>query len=1412
MTITISRADAILSAARTLAAKLLLAIPIDRAALSEAMSEASGGSDADGFWQQRDSFEALEAAVVLAVPELIRGCDALAAIRALEALSRELPTHTVRSECQIAFQQFSTPPALAMLAVHLAQLSPDDVLLEPSAGTGILAVLAQPHVDRLLLNELEPTRAELLEGLFPGVPVTCHDGAKLTALLAGAQRPSVILMNPPFSVSQSRGEDPNTAARHLRSALDFLRLGGRIVSVMPDWFAPTARGGEAFRQTLQGARVALSLRLDKGGYAKHGTGIAVRMLVIDKVAGDGTVSTINRPSAGELLAAISSVPPRIPLREAQQSAVPRATKLGFFRSVKTGPVRPVVIRAAQTNEVRPVAYEVLDEPAPMGEQRGVYADYRPSRMVLPEAGEHPTHLVESAAMASIAAPKPQYVPHLPERTVTAGLLSAAQLETVIHAGEAWSRDLQGRFSHPAGEVALKEDPDGQLYRTGFFLGDGTGAGKGRQAAACILDQWLKGNRRHIWISKNAPLLEDAQRDWSAIGGLPANILDISRWKIGKEITAPEGILFVPYGTLRSSRVEDTRLDQIVRWAGADFEGVVVFDEAHEMGGVAGGEGALGQKEGSLQGIAGVLLQNTLPRARVLYASATGASDVNNLAYAVRLGLWGPGTAFATREQFICEIRDGGIAAMELVARDLKASGLYLARALSFAGVEYDILRHELTPEQIAIYDTYSQAWTIIHQNLEAALELTGIVDGFEDRTLNSGAKAAARSRFEGTKQRFFSQVLLSMKLPSIYPAIDEHLAQDESVVVQLVSTAESILNRRLNELEPEERETLDITTDCKEYVVDYLGRAFPTRQMEEYVDELGDVRSRPMFDEADNPVINPEAEAKRDELLEYICAMPPIPTALDALLEHYGVTAVAEVTGRSKRLVRDGSGQQRLESRSPRTNLAETSAFMTGAKRILVFSDAGGTGRSYHASLDVKNQQRRVHFLLEPGWRADRAIQGLGRTHRTHQACPPLFRPVTTDCKGEARFTSTIARRLDALGALTRGQRQTGGQGMFDASDNLESIYAKHALHDWYGLLATGKLKSTSLQEFETISGLELTDRDGVLSENLPPIQRWLNRILAMKIAVQNAIFDEFLTLVETRAAAAREAGTFDIGVETIAVETCEVLSDTVIRTDPVTGATSHLLELSLTQRRKLTSLERVMAMAAHQDNPQFLHNSRSDKVALCIPAPSHMDDEGNYIRRFELVRLLRSEYILAERLAESAWEDIAQNDFEARWQDEYAADENQLVTETVYLATGLLLPIWGALPKEDLTVNRIVDQTGASWLGRHVHDLFVDATLERLGGSRKAQVDPGKIVQAILGGGSWKAPHPKNFTIRTSRVNGARRIEIADVEPGRIAGLKAIGCFTEIIAYKTRVFVPLEKAEAVLAAVVGRLGGEPPC
>ncbi|GAA3276469.1 hypothetical protein GCM10020258_56860 [Sphingomonas yabuuchiae] len=237
-----------------------------------------------------------------------------------------------------------------------------------------------------------------------------------------------------------------------------------------------------------------------------------------------------------------------------------------------------------------------------------------------------------------------------------------------------------------------------------------------------------------------------------------------------------------------------------------------------------------------------------------------------------------------------------------------------------------------------------------------------------------------------------------------------------------------MLNRALAGLGSQERGNLDIELSPREFLMDYLIAAFPVRQMKTFVDDTGKTRSEPMCDEAGHPVLSQEALEMRDTLVEQVGALPIVESALDHIIGHFGPDAVAEVTGRSRRIIVDVGGRQRIENRSARTNLAETDAFMRGAKKILIFSDAGGTGRSYHASLSAENQSRRIHYLLEPGWRADAAIQGLGRTHRTHQAAAPLFRPVSTDCRGERRFISTIARRLDSLGALTRGQRQTGAR------------------------------------------------------------------------------------------------------------------------------------------------------------------------------------------------------------------------------------------------------------------------------------------------------------------------------------------------------------------------------------------------
>src|SRR3546814_7598119 len=109
-----------------------------------------------------------------------------------------------------------------------------------------------------------------------------------------------------------------------------------------------------------------------------------------------------------------------------------------------------------------------------------------------------------------------------------------------------------RISDWSSDVCSSDLQDGRPYRTGFFLGDGTGAGKGRQVAAIILDQWLRGRRKHIWISKTETLLEDARRDWTAVGGLALDIQHLNQWKLGSAVGAAEGVLFLTYATDRKS--------------------------------------------------------------------------------------------------------------------------------------------------------------------------------------------------------------------------------------------------------------------------------------------------------------------------------------------------------------------------------------------------------------------------------------------------------------------------------------------------------------------------------------------------------------------------------------------------------------------------------------------------------------------------------------------------------------------------------------------------------------------------------------------------------------------------------------------------------------------------------------------
>lgn len=197
----------------------------------------------------------------------------------LRPLQKRLPAQTWRSETQITYQQFSTPAAIAYLAAYLLRIQPGEAVLEPSCGTGSLAVWAAAAGASVITNEIDPRRRLLANGL--GFEPYGFDGEFIDDLLPEHFIHDVVLANPPFSSSGGRVQRNSIeyGFHHIDSALRRLKRVGRFAVILGENGSPRSRHGHRFWDYLH-PEIQLRAVIELPGKEFYPNGTSVKTTLI----------------------------------------------------------------------------------------------------------------------------------------------------------------------------------------------------------------------------------------------------------------------------------------------------------------------------------------------------------------------------------------------------------------------------------------------------------------------------------------------------------------------------------------------------------------------------------------------------------------------------------------------------------------------------------------------------------------------------------------------------------------------------------------------------------------------------------------------------------------------------------------------------------------------------------------------------------------------------------------------------------------------------------------------------------------------------------------------------------------------------------------------------------------------------
>ena len=752
-----------------------------------------------------------------------------------------------------------------------------------------------------------------------------------------------------------------------------------------------------------------------------------------------------------------------------------------------------------------------------------------------------------------------------------------------------------------------------------------------------------------------------------------------------------------------------------------------------------------------------------------------------------------------------EIEAGGLGALEMVTRSMKALGMSHASTLSYGrdpvsglAVEYAEVFHELTNQQREIYDNAAAAWQVVLQNIEAALKLT---------EAGSRNRAFAVSHFWAQHQAFFRQVITAFKVPECIRQIEAALTRDESVVISIIGTAEAKSKALVAKATAEGNRLQDLDFSPRATLCALVERAFPVDLYQEKKDPVSGNKIRVRVTDAHGrPVQSKEAIRLRDELLEKLSDLVLPENPLDQIINYFGPDQVAEISGRRKRLIRDPRNNEvRYVSRAPkgvpmnRINVHENEQFQKGAKRIAIITAAGSTGISLHSSLTAINQQRRCQIVLELAWSAVLQMQSFGRTHRSFQKYPPKYILLSTNLGGERRFSATIARRLASLGALCKGDRKAADGGTQLSRYTFESSLGRGTLALLYRRIFDGVAIPDLTNPMDALGDMGLLNKKGEINDrDRYHVPRFLNRLLSLDCDRQNAVFAYYATLFDQCVAHAKASGTFDEGVQDIKAISITLAGEPeLVYIDHTTKAETLHYTLSVETRSTRVSAEEAASLLEHSVGG--FYRQTNGNIILATKSGTHTDHEsGNTHATYAVTKPeeARAYYIKDTELTRYK---KVNTDSALAWWKLYCQTVPETTFKQLHLIAGAILPLWQRLKTTQdaqLKVVRVVTEDNNRIVGVMIPANRVQQILRALGIATTIS-DPAAIIDAVLTDDDQIAL-VEGLSLSRSKVYGTQYVELRGVTSHRFAQLRQIGLLNMNIEFHQRFFLPADSDQAV--------------